>query len=244
MKNLYDDVFLYDSVHGGFADAETFDFYDRQISLYGAPVLELACGSGHVLIRLAEKGIEIFGLDISAKMLGACQRKAGERNVKVKIQAGDMRQFELGRKFKVIFIAGNSFQHLIENADVSACLDCVKRHLALGGKFIVEVLNPYIPLLMRERGRKFMVGAFGNYVLTEDVRYRAATQVNHIRWHFWHRPTDEITTLSFALRQFFPQELNALFEFKGFCIEEKFGDFNQSAFSDDSPKQIIVAGLI
>lgn len=244
MKNLYDDVELYDLVNGEFADAETFDFYDRQISLCGAPVLELACGSGHVLIPLVEKGVEIYGLDISDAMLGACERKAAARGVKVEIQTGDMRGFELAQKFNFIFIANNSFQHLLENTDVADCFDCVKRHLAPGGRFVVEVLNPYIPLLMRERGRKFMVGEFGDYVLTETADYRVAAQINHKVWHFWHRPSDTVKTLSYSLRQFFPKEFDALFELKGFRIEKKFGGFDESAFADDSIRQIIVAAVV
>jgi len=241
MNSLYDEVELYDSVHGSFADAETLEFYVKQISLYGSPVLELACGSGHILIPLAEKGIDVCGLDISEKMLAACERKASERGVRVEIQTGDMRCFEMRRKFIVIYIAGSSFQHLVENRDISACFDCVKRHLAPGGKFIVEILNPYIPLLIRERGKKFMVGEFGEYVLTETVDYHAATQINHKNWHFWHRPTDTVKTLVYSLRQFFPKEFDALFEFKGFRIEKKFGGFDESVFTNDSLKQIIVA---
>ena len=243
MKNLYDDAFLYDLVHGEFADAETFDFYHRQIALYGSPVLELACGSGQILIPLAEKKIEIFGLDVSGAMLGACRRKALKRNVKVEIQSGDMRSFELKRKFKTILIAGNSLPHLTGNRDVFACLDCVKRHLAPGGKFIVEILNPFVPLLSREPGKKFMVGEFGEFVLTEDADYSAATRIIHKNWHFWHRPSDKITTISFSQRQFFPRECDALFQYKGFRIDKKFGDFDESAFSGDSPKQIFVMSL-
>lgn len=243
MINLYSDVELYDLVNGSFADTRTFGFYDRQVSVCGAPVLELACGSGHVLIPLAEKGIDVCGLDISVEMLGACERKAVERGVKAKFQIGDMRRFELERQFNLIFITNNSFQHLLENKDVSDCLNCVRRHLAPGGKFVVEVLNPYIPLLIRQRGKKFMVGEFGEYVLTEDVHYGIANQINHKNWHFWHRPTDTIKTLVYSLRQFFPKEFDALFEFNGFRIEKKFGDFDESAFADDSIRQIIVAGV-
>ena len=45
------------------------------------------------------------------------------------------------------------------------------------------------------------------------------------------------------MRQFFPQEFDALFEYNGFKIEAKYGDFDESGFTGDSPKQIIVASL-
>jgi SAM-dependent methyltransferase len=241
MLNLYDDAYLYDLVHGSLAGGENFNFYNKQIEIFGSPVLELACGSGHILIPLAQKGVEIFGLDISDEMLSACRRKAFEQNVEIQIQKGDIRDFELGKKFDLIFIAGNSFQHLNTIREISNCFNCVKRHLKTGGKFIVEVFNPFIPLLMREPEKRFMVGEFEEFVLTEDVNYDAATQINHIRWHFWHRPTDTEKMLSFTMRQFFPQEFDALFEYNDFRIEQKFGDFDGSKFTKNSPKQIVVA---
>ena len=53
----------------------------------------------------------------------------------------------------------------------------------------------------------------------------------------------EEQTVSFTMRQFFPLEFDALFECNGFCIEAKYGDFDESAFTSDSPKQIIIAKL-
>jgi hypothetical protein len=43
------------------------------------------------------------------------------------------------------------------------------------------------------------------------------------------------------MRQFFPQELDSLFIYNGFRIEQKYGDSDESPFTGESPKQIIVA---
>lgn len=239
--DLYDDAFLYDLVHGQFAETEIFQFFIELIERTGSPVLELACGSGNILTPLAEAGIDIYGLDISDKMLSACRKKAAEKSVRVHVGKGDMRRFELDRKFRLIYIAGNSFQHLNSIDDISACFDSVRRHLEPDGKLLIEVFNPYIPLLVREMGKRYVVGEFGEHVLTEDVNYDPATQISHINWHFWHRPSDREKTLSFTMRQFFPQELDTLFALHGFSIEQKFGDFDRSEFVSGSPAQIVIA---
>lgn len=239
--DLYDDAFLYDLVHGQFAECEIFQFFVDLIDNCGQPVLELASGSGNILIPLAESGIDICGIDISENMLSACRRKAAERNVKVKIGKGDMRSFELDRKFRLIYIAGNSFQHLNLIDDISACFESVRRHLESDGKLLIEVFNPYVPLLVREMGKRYVVGEFGEYVLTEDVNYDPATQVSNINWYFRHRPSDREISLTFSMRQFFPQELDALLALHGFRIEHKFGDFDRSEFTSGSPAQIIIA---
>ncbi|HUI90588.1 MAG TPA: class I SAM-dependent methyltransferase [Anaerolineales bacterium] len=66
----YSDARHYDLVEGSYATGEFLDFYRRQVSRYGEPVLELACGSGRLTIPLAAAGINITGLDISVEMLG------------------------------------------------------------------------------------------------------------------------------------------------------------------------------
>ena len=239
--DLYDDVFLYDLVHRPLADADVFSFFQDAVQQYGQPVLELASGSGNILIPLAESGIDITGIDLSDSMLTACRRKAAERHVKVNIEKGDMRGFDLDRKFPLIYIAGNSLQHLNTVREISECFESVKRHLAPNGKLLVEVFNPYIPLLAREMGRRYSLGTRGDYDLTEDVDYDAATQVSNINWHFRHTSTNIEKTLSFTMRQFFPQEFDSLFVLHGFKIEHKFGDFDSSDFRSSSPAQIVIA---
>jgi SAM-dependent methyltransferase len=241
--NLYDDAYLYDLVHGDFAEDEIARFFIESTEQYGSPVLELACGTGNILIPLAEAAVDIFGLDISDKMLAACRRKAAERDVKIHVGKGDMRGFDLDRKFRLIYIAGNSLQHLNSIEEISSCFESVRQHLEPDGRFLVEVFNPYIPLLVREMGKRYMVGSFGDHVLTEDVNYDSATQISHINWHFWHRPDDRERTLSFSMRQFFPQELDSLFVLHGFQIEHKFGEFDRSEFTGGSPAQIVIATL-
>lgn len=243
LLDLYDDTLLYDLVHGPFASGEILQFFIDAAAEFGPSLLELACGTGNILIPLTKAGVDVFGLDISDRMLSACRRKAAEQNVAINVRKGDMRSFRVGRKFGLIYIAGNSFQHLYTGTDVSECLECVKIHLEAGGRLIVEIYNPYVPLLGREMGKRFVVGAFGDYVLTEDVNYDAALQLSEFHWHFWHRPSDREKTLSFMMRQFFPQEFESLFELHGFTMEQKFGDFDRSGFESSSASQIVIASL-
>ncbi len=63
---------------GAYASGEPLDFYRRQVSRYGEPVLELACGSGRLTIPLANEGVNITGMDISEDMLNLATLKASE----------------------------------------------------------------------------------------------------------------------------------------------------------------------
>lgn len=247
MQNLYENSWLYDLIHEKSADSREVAFYEKQIERCGSPVLELACGSGNYLVTLSQSDVEISGIDISGEMLHAAERRAETHNIETNLINADMRSFELDQKFALIFIAGNSLQHLSTREDVEACFASVKRHLKPDGRFIVEVFNPSLQLLNRSPDERFFVGEYetenGWVMITENVFYDAATQINHLQWHYKNRLMKQEQTVSFTMRQFFPQELDALFACSGFRIEQKFGDFDESEFSSSSSKQIVVARL-
>ena len=246
-QTLYDDSRFYDLVHGDFAQPEVLAFYEDKIAQYGSPVLEIACGSGAYLIPFAEKNIEAVGVDISTEMLHRAEEKASARNVSLNLNTGDMRDFELNHQFPLILLLGNSLQHLTTREDVEKCFACVKKHLTSDGRFIVEVFNPSLKILTRKPDENVLDSEYetpeGKFILTGNVDYDAATQINRIEWNYRNTLTENVKQFNFTMRQFFPQELDALFFYNGFHIEQKFGDRDGSPFKSDSPRQIVIAKL-
>ena len=247
-QNFHEQAWLYDLVHEKPADGEQINFYERQIKRFGQPVLELASGTGNYLVTLSENDFDISGTEKFEEKRNISYNKAESRNVETNLHDVDMRQFELNQKFNLIFVAGNALQHLNTIEDVNSCFNSVKRHLNPHGKFIVEVFNPSIELLNRDSKQRYFVGEYktddGWIVITTNVNYDSATQINHIDWHYKNQYWKQEQTISFKMRQYFPQELDALFVYNGFRIEAKYGDFDESNFKSDSPKQIIVASLL
>jgi SAM-dependent methyltransferase len=245
--SLYSDARRYDLVEGAFATGDFLDFYKRQIARYGEPVLELACGSGRLTIPLAEAGVKIMGLDLSEEMLNLATLKASERGVKIPVVRGDIRSFNLSKEFKFIFIPAQSLTHLHKLEEIEDCFSCVRQHLAEDGRFLIELFNPSVKLLARDSDQRYGVGEYeepneaGRRVfVSEEVRYDAATQINYIRWFFRDERNDQESVLSFEMRQFFPQEIDALLWYNGFLIEHKYGSYDEKEFCSDSPKQLIV----
>ena len=244
-QTLYDDSIFYDLVHGDVAAPEKLSFYEDKIALYGAPVLELACGSGAYLVPFAEIGVEAVGIDISAEMLKRAEEKATARKVMLNLHRGDIRNFELNRKFPLILLLGNSLQHLLKREEVEECFAAVKRHLTPEGRFIVEIFNPSIKILSRSSEEIVLDSEYetseGKFVLYGYVDYDAATQVNQITWNYKNVSSGKQKRFKFSMRQFFPQEFDALFVYNKFQIEQKFGDRDGSIFKSDSPRQIVIA---
>lgn len=246
-QTLYEDSEFYDLVHGDFALPEVIDFYLDKIKKYGAPVLELACGSGAYLVPFAERNIEAFGVDISAEMLARAEKKAARNNVSINVQTGDIRDFNLNRRFPLIVLLGNSLQHLLTREDVEKCFASVKKHLTENGRFIVEVFNPSLEILLRRSDEAVLDSEYetpqGKFALKGYVNYEKTTQINRIKWIYRNVETETKKRFDFTMRQFFPQELDALFFYNNFEIEEKFGDRDGSEFANDSPRQIVIAKI-
>lgn len=251
LDTLYSDAALYDLVHLGPWKGEA-EFYLRTAAeaaggQAAGRVLELACGTGRLTLPLAERGLEMTGLDLSPAMLSRARAKAHQAGVEARFIQGDMRAFTLGERFDLIFIPINSICHLLTRADAEACLASVRAHLAPAGRFVIDVFSPSLAILTRENGRWFDLGTYedeqGRPVrLSEQNRYERDTQLNHIVWRFEGeagRPVERRLTM----RQYFPQELDALLAYNGFVIAAKYGQYGGAPFHAESNQQLVVARL-
>ena len=242
--DLYSDGRHYDLQNKGFD--EDVPFYLRQIQKYGQPDLEVACGTGRITIPLAEKGIHITGLDASEAMLAQARQKASQRNVTIPWIRADCRVFQLNQKFHLIFIPFNSITHLHDLESLEAFFSCVRAHLTNRGKFIIDVFNPRLDILLRDPERRYPVaeyadpGGRGRVIVTENNVYDTASQINRIKWYYKIEGEEKERVIENNMRILFPQELDELLHYNGFSIEAKFSNYDQSPFLPASPKQLIV----
>ena len=127
----------------GIPDRGDIHFYKKYAMQMGSPVLELGCGTGRILIPIAQEGIEAHGLDMSREMLGICETKVRALNLQnVRLKCSSMDQFEYDEKFCLIYIPFRSFQHLLSTEEQLKCLDLVRTHLKENGLFILDVFDP------------------------------------------------------------------------------------------------------
>jgi len=125
---------------------EDLPFYLGLAKESGGPVLELACGTGRVLLPLARAGFEVTGIDMSQAMLDKFQakldREPREVQARVALKCADMRDYRFSQKFKLVFCAFNSFQHLLTTNDQLACLASVREYVADEGRLVLNVFAP------------------------------------------------------------------------------------------------------
>jgi SAM-dependent methyltransferase len=219
-------------------------FYLEEARITGGPVLELGCGTGRLVIPLLEIDVEIHGLDASAAMLEVAKHTRSqlpaETAKRLHLQLGDMSQFELGRKFALIFIAFRSFQILLTPEIQRRCLVCVRDHLAPQGKVIINLFDPRYDMILpgRQEGtlppREFVHPVSNNHVIVETLEriVDPLSQTFEERWRFTETgPTGDTVRQEeehLRLRWTFRYEMRHLVESCGFVVEAEYSDFHRS----------------
>jgi SAM-dependent methyltransferase len=244
-EQFYSDARLYDRLFPGGEQAVAF--YRAAADRQGGCVLELGCGTGRKLIPIASDGHPCVGLELSPDMLAEAQRKADERGVEVEWVQGDMREFDLGRTFDLVFIASNSLLHLHEAEDLVDCFRSVRRHLAPGARLIFDVFNPNVRMLAQADGvrRRRETLSFvdpDRGVVHVDVAetYDAAAQVTRGRWYFSTDAEADFVVAPLEIRSIFPRELPLLLSLGGLRVVELFGDWSLAPLTTDAALQLCV----
>lgn len=239
-SDFYDHPALYDALLPAGAH---IPYYVGIARRQEGAVLELACGTGQLTVPVAGASSPTVGLDNSAAMLNAAKERASQANVSVDFVLGDMRNFDLGRQFSLVFIARNSLLHLCSTDDLLASFAAVRRHLAPNGIFAFDIFNPDVRILSRPKAQRFPVmqvetESFGALSVEGTNAYDAATQVDHGRWYVSAPGKPDAWGWPIIVRSIFPQELPLLLATGGFQLKSRFGDLSQSPFGSASRLQV------
>ena len=242
-KNILRDGRHYDLLNRGVTD--DIPFYMQQVKKYGDPVLELACGTGRVTIPLSESGIKITGIDISESMLSHAKKKAKDKEVAIEWIKDDCRNFQLNKKFNLIIFPFNTLAMLHDLKSIESCFSCVRNHLNDNGRFIIDFFNPRLDILTKDPNERDVIAKYpdpdgqGKILVAESHFYDAASQISRVKNYFMIGDREE-GVVDFNMRIFYPQELDALIRYNGFTNEAKYGNYDETPFVSESPKQLIV----
>ncbi len=114
-------------------------FYTPIVEEADGAVLELACGTGRLLVPFLKAGAAIDGLDISQDMLDICQEKLNTMDLSTTLYRHDLVDFKIDKQYALIFISGGSFQ-LVDDFDMAmTSLHTVYDHLEPGGRFVLDL---------------------------------------------------------------------------------------------------------
>lgn len=250
MLNDYDSIApFYDVEHARFD--EDIDLYMNFAELRGGPLLELACGSGRLLLPLASAGYDITGVDTSAAMLELARHALETKGVAARctLVQQDMCALQLGKKFHLAFIALGSFGHIVTRRAQQQALAAIRAHLTSSGTFILDISNEDARYMESMGGQILHHGSWqleDGSIVTHFVS-PASSHTMHLLelTHFYdvHKQGEAVrrTITSTQLYLFERNEAELLLEQAGFAVKDVYGDYDLSRYEHDSPRMIFVA---
>ncbi len=182
------------------------------------PVLELGIGTGRISLPLSTQGIEVHGIESSARMIERLREKPGGEAIVV--HQGDMADVDTGTGgYTLIFVSFNTFWMLLTQDDQVRCVRNAADRLAEGGLLVIEGSLPDLATLgQRKSVEPFALNADG---VSVDITVRDQLTQRIDRQHV---TIDEkgvrIQPLSF--RYVLPAELDLMARLAGLRPKERY----------------------
>lgn len=202
----------------------------------GGPILELAAGTGRLALPLSERGLEVWALDASPKMLDRLRAKPGAANVRV--VEHDMADFTLERTdFSLVFVAATSLFTLLTQELQISCFARAAEHMRPGGRFVIECFVPDLSRFTDDAN--LSTREVGDGVLRLDASdHDPVTQV--VRSHHVFIRSTGTELLPVHVRYAWPAELDLMARVAGLRLRERVGGWQRETFTRYSPFHVSV----
>lgn len=249
LPSTFDDGDVYDLV--GKDMPYGLDFYCDLAKAAKGPVLDVACGTGRILLPCLQAGVDIEGVDLFEPMLNTLQTKAAALNLQPTLHQADMSEFSVPRKFALVMIPFNAFIHNMTQEAQIACLRCCKSHLLPGGQLVFDTFFPSLAIIGAEENTRALEGEIphpetGLPIRLYDTRTFdrvAQTQhsINEIEVLDAEGNVREVHRSQVSSRFIYKHEMDLLLRVAGFDRWEIYGDFDRQPLTQENDAMIVAA---
>lgn len=201
-------------------------------------VLDVGCGTGGHLDRLAQLGLSGVGVDLNERMI----EHARSTRPHLTFELADMRDLAFDAEFDAVVCLCTTFCYNTTNEDVARSLGAFHRALRPGGLVVIDVFNPIG--FIQTRG---YLDRMEEEWPSSGVRYVTEHRIDEVRQlqvatQSVVRGDGEVVQSDVTeFRLFFPQELRYFLDSNGFQFLAFYGDFDTERTTLDGPRLIVVA---
>jgi SAM-dependent methyltransferase len=235
-------------------------YFQRFIEDDGQPALDVACGTGRLLLPYLRAGLDVDGCDVSTDMIAVCRNKAEREGLSPSLWVQPMHELDLPRLYRTIYVCGAFGLGSTREQDEEA-LRRFRAHLEPGGTLLVDIEVPYAdarqwPLWTREgraelpqtagqpeHGRLSPDGAeYGlrsRYLGLDPLEQRVSLEMTARRWRDGALEAEETHRLDIGL--YFKTELLLILERAGFQDVVVHGDHVEEPPTQDDDFIVFVA---
>lgn len=252
MKDSYADFApFYDLYSAGKTD--DIAVYRRIAKAAPGPILELGCGTGRVAIPLARAGFEVWGLESSKAMLEIARTKAHEQPADVasrlNLLQGDMRRFDLGRRFGLVIIPWYGFNYLLTSADRHSCLKPIRKHLLPDG---IVALDLFLPLCFTiepapefNKRREARLGNDSRVIFVDRRTYNPTDRIELREHKIITIRADEESEIRFETQRYYcdADEISRLLRGSGLRARSVWGGYDRRDFHEAERNLFVIAEL-
>ena len=217
------------------------EFLRERLKKQGGSVLEVACGTGRVMLDFLEVGIDIEGVDISPEMLAQARKNASKRNLQPVLYESKMQELDTGKTYDSLIVPGQSFLFVIDREEAKSALLRFHQHLKPGGQLIMSMFNASFANWKDEDGRLKLYctgipldnGKEGHIYGTIQNDFTNQMKYCTQRYEIYsHGVLEKTEVQKVVLRWYTMHEFILLLEQAGFKDIEVCGDYTGKTLSD------------
>jgi SAM-dependent methyltransferase len=115
----------------------------KKYNVNGKDLLDLACGTGELSVRLSKAGFRVTGVDLSDDMLTVASEKAEKNGQQIRFFQQNMAELESLGQYDAVCIFCDSLNYLKTEEEVKNTFKHVSQHLKKGGLLLFDVHSVY-----------------------------------------------------------------------------------------------------
>ena len=195
--------------------------------------LELGIGTGRIALPLAQRGVEVHGIDLSSAMVARLRAKPGGEEIPVVL--GDFATARAEGTFSLAYLVFNTIQNLTTQAEQVACFENVAAHLESGGHFVIEVGVPSLRRLPPGETLRAFAHTPTHVGFDEfDVARQGLIS------HHYELVDGAWQPHSVPFRYVWPSELDLMARIAGMTLVERWSGWRREPFTSESTSHVSV----
>ncbi|MEU6145668.1 methyltransferase domain-containing protein [Streptomyces sp. NPDC047081] len=206
------------------------EYYTKHLQGVSGRILEVGSGTGRILIRLLQAGLDVEGLEHSPDMIRICRRYCESFGLNPTLHMGDMASFASIQAYDAVIIPAGTITNL-SREDARRALECYAKSLVSGGLLILDLEIPGLltgpqPLKLWRKGDDALTVEIIHSTFDPSLN-QMHEYVKYEKWTAGRFVGSELHT--FRTQHWVPEEFAAVLEDVGFVDVKVTANYDENA---------------